>query len=130
MKIAKPVDLIIYREGKVLLLKRNEEEDKERWSVPGGGMEEGESKEGALRREIKEELDCEIVKFDFFKEFEYKMKKRLVNASYFYGDIDGKVKLSKEHSEYAWFSFEEIKELDLAFNQKEVLEEFFEFIND
>ena len=131
MEIATPVDLIVFRENKVLLLKRAEVKDSHvgRWSIPGGGIEVGESKEDALRREIKEELDCDIKEFEFFKEFEYKMVDRLVRASYYFGEIEGEIKISDEHSEYGWFSFEEIKELNFAFNQKQVLDEFFKFIN-
>ncbi|CCD06548.1 TPA: NUDIX hydrolase [Legionella pneumophila] len=40
--------------------------------VPGGVMEENESDEETLRREIKEELDSDIISFQFYKQFEDK----------------------------------------------------------
>lgn len=129
MKIATPVNLIIINKEKILLIKRAENEDshKGKWSIPGGGIEFNETKEEALRREIKEELNCDIKWFKPFSEFEYKMPKILVKATYFYGEIKGKIKLSKEHSEYNWFTKEEINFLEIAFNQKEILKEFFKF---
>lgn len=131
MEIATPVNLIILKKDKILLIKRAENEDshKGKWSVPGGGLEEGETQEEALRREINEELASEILWFKPFRSFEYQMPKRLVKATYFYGDIKGDIKLSEEHSEFNWFSFKEIKNLDVAYNQKEILKEFNLFIH-
>jgi 8-oxo-dGTP diphosphatase len=131
MKIATLVDLIILnKEQKTLLLRRAETEDSHtgKWSIAGGGIEKGETQHEALRREIKEELGCEITWFKPFKEFEYTMPGILVRAMYYFGEIKGKIKISEEHSEFGWFSFEEIKNLDIAFNQKEILNEFFTFL--
>lgn len=129
MKIATPVNLIILNEDKILLIKRAEDEDshKGKWIIPEGGIKPNENKEEALKREIKEELNCAITWFKPFKEFEYKMPQRLVRATYFYGEIEGDIKLSEEHSAFGCFNIDQIKQLDIAFNQKEVLEEFFEF---
>ncbi|MFA5764203.1 MAG: NUDIX domain-containing protein [archaeon] len=131
MKIATPVDLIILnKEQKTLLLRRAETEDSHtrKWSIAGGGIKKGETQHEALRREVKEELGCEITWFKPFKEFEYIMPDKIVRAMYYFGEIKGKIKISEEHSEFGWFSFEEIKDLDIAFNQKEILIEFFTFI--
>ena len=45
---------VIIRDGKLLLLKRNEEPYKNQWDLPGAYMEAGETPEGTLRRELKE----------------------------------------------------------------------------
>ena len=50
------VTLIIYKEGKILLQKR---EDNGCWAIHGGGIELGEKYIEALMREIKEELNIE-----------------------------------------------------------------------
>jgi len=90
-------------------------------------MEEGETKEETLAREVMEETGCEIKWFKQFREFEYQMDDTLVKATYYFGEVEGEIILSEEHSEFDWFSFEEIKSLDIAFNQKEVLIEFEKF---
>lgn len=51
---------IIVRDGKVLLCKRAKDPFKGKWDVPGGYLEEKESPEEALKREMKEELGVEI----------------------------------------------------------------------
>ncbi|MEE9240338.1 MAG: squalene synthase HpnC [bacterium] len=52
---------IIRREGRLLICKRPEEGlHSGLWEFPGGKIETGESPEGALAREIKEELDIHV----------------------------------------------------------------------
>jgi len=54
---------IVCRRGKVLLVKRQRDDDFV-WSLPGGKIEAGETKEYAIIREIREEsgVDCVAVK--------------------------------------------------------------------
>ena len=55
------VAAIIIREGKVFATQRGYGEWKDWWEFPGGKIEPGETPEQALVREIREELDTEIV---------------------------------------------------------------------
>lgn len=52
------VTLIIYKQGKILLQKR---EDNGCWAIHGGGIEIGEKYLEALKREIKEELNIKPI---------------------------------------------------------------------
>lgn len=52
---------IIVRDNKILLIHRKKNGD-EYWVFPGGGIEEGESGEEAVSREVKEETDLEVTK--------------------------------------------------------------------
>lgn len=128
MEIATPVDLIILDEKlNILLVRRNENEDlfKGYWSIPGGGPKNNETFEEALQREIKEELSCEIILMKYFKSYLYRLSNNiLVRSVYFYGNIKGNIKINKELIEFRWFNIDEIRSLDLAFNQKQVLLEF------
>lgn len=54
------VAAVLVRDGKFLATQRGYGEFKDFWEFPGGKMEPGESKEEALKREIREELDLEI----------------------------------------------------------------------
>ena len=54
------VDGILQREGKILLIKRAGNTFHNYWALPGGIVEEGETVEEALTREMLEELGVEV----------------------------------------------------------------------
>lgn len=61
MKTVEVVAAIIYNaDGCIFATQRGYGKFKDYWEFPGGKIEEGESPEDALRREIVEELDTEI----------------------------------------------------------------------
>jgi ADP-ribose pyrophosphatase YjhB (NUDIX family) len=54
----------LLRRGDAVLLLRQEKPGQRYWLLPGGGVEEGETLEQALRRELREECDIEVVQLD------------------------------------------------------------------
>lgn len=51
---------IIHRDGRVLAARRAGREQGGLWELPGGKVEQGETAQAALRREVREELGCEL----------------------------------------------------------------------
>ena len=47
----------------------------EEWGFFGGAIEEGETEEQALKREVKEELDYDLTDFQFLIKYEYYLEK-------------------------------------------------------
>lgn len=128
-KIYNAVNLIILNnENKIFLMKRSSTEDVEpnKWCIPGGTVEKFESYEEALNREVKEEVGSEIITYKYFKSY-YVDIIQPVRVAYFIGKInEEKIKLNEEEaSDFGWFFKDEIKNLEVAFNQKEVLDDFF-----
>ena len=60
MKQIEVVAAIIRKGDKIFATQRGYGEWKDWWEFPGGKMEEGETPEEALKREIREELSAEI----------------------------------------------------------------------
>ena len=65
MKTVQVVAAIIRDGNMIFATQRGYGDYKDGWEFPGGKIEQGESPQQALAREIKEELDTEIVVGDF-----------------------------------------------------------------
>ncbi|MBN2230564.1 MAG: NUDIX domain-containing protein [Candidatus Thorarchaeota archaeon] len=54
--------IIVGKKG-ILLARRDKDPGKSLWSIPGGGVEIGETQIEAVQREVKEEtnIDCEVI---------------------------------------------------------------------
>ena len=65
------VAAIICKEDQIFATQRGYGEWKDWWEFPGGKMEAGETPEGALVREIREELSTEISVDEFLCTVEY-----------------------------------------------------------
>ena len=61
MKSLKVVAAIIEKEGKILIAQRLKGDLKGLWEFPGGKYEENETGEEAIKREIKEEFDVQLI---------------------------------------------------------------------
>lgn len=71
MKKIEVVAAIIINGEKILSTQRGYGDFKGGWEFPGGKIEESESLQEALKREIKEELDSEIEVGELFETIEY-----------------------------------------------------------
>ncbi|MGB4759438.1 MAG: NUDIX hydrolase [Candidatus Saccharimonadales bacterium] len=106
------IKAIIIRGDKVLLLKDSSRPDF--WDVPGGRIDDNESIEQALLRELKEELPSHsnprIGELLNAYRIPGSIKDDLGLVLLFYRvdiDIADAIALSDEHTDYEWVSFEE-----------------------
>ena len=84
------------------------------WEFPGGKIEESETKQEALKREITEELNCGIEVFDQVEDTTYEYEKVIVRLETFMAKIlSGSPRLS-EHAEMKWVSRENLETLNWA----------------
>ena len=71
LKIIEVVAAVIVKDNNVLATQRGYGEFKGKWEFPGGKINENETKEEALKREIKEELNCNIEIEEFLTTVNY-----------------------------------------------------------
>lgn len=71
MKTIEVVAAVIKNENKILATQRGYGEFKGMWEFPGGKIEEGENQIDALKREIEEELNTDIVVNEFITTVNY-----------------------------------------------------------
>lgn len=113
MKTVKVVAAIIKKEGKIFATQRGYGEFKDGWEFPGGKVEEGETPQEALVREIQEELAARIIVGELLTTVEYDYPKFHLSMDCFWAELepDSEMKLL-EHEASRWLSVEDIDSLD------------------
>ena len=108
MKTVNVVAAIIREGDRVLATQRGYGDQKDGWEFPGGKVEEGETPQEALKREIEEELETEIEVGDYLTTIEHDYPKfHLSMKCYWARIIEGKPVLL-EHEAARWLSREEL----------------------
>lgn len=100
------------------------------WDLIGGHVEEGETPEQALIREVKEELDLDLIDYHFFRIYECLSGDAYDNIKYiYYGNINVPINeitlLEGVRAQY--FTKDEIPEVKFANILKSIVLDFIEF---
>lgn len=121
--IAVAVDAIIIKEDKILLVKRENNPFKNHWALPGGFVNIGESVEEAVLREIEEEtsLTASITKLIGLYSKPNRDPRGHVISIVFSMKANGTPKAGDDASKTIYFSKEEIQGLDIAFDHKDII---------
>ena len=122
MQTINVVAAIIKKDNKVFITQRGHGEFKGKWEFPGGKVEEGETPEEAVVREIKEELKS-IVKVErFYDEINDKHGDKVLNVKFLICSlVSGELELT-EHLASKWVGLAEINVSDFMSADKTVLE--------
>ena len=117
MKTVKVVGAVITdKVGRILVAQRPYSEisyKSYKWEFPGGKVEENESPQEALIREIREELDCEIIVGNKLAELEYDYPDFKLRMDLYLCRLkEGSIPKVLEHHQIKWISPEKINSLD------------------
>lgn len=124
------VEAVIEKEGKIFIAKRadNREHHPGIWECLTGRVEDGESLEEAVKREVKEEttLEVEVIgpinTFHFFRE---NNSQEHQGVSFWCKYVSGEVKIDpSEHSRYKWATPDEALQLVTLGSIRESVEKF------
>jgi len=116
------VAAIIIKNGKYFIAQRNKHKHMGlSWEFPGGKVENGETFENALKREIKEELNINIAINNKLGEENYKDEKINVKLHYFLcSHTSGEIYLN-EHEDSAWITKNEFKNYNFAEGDSDII---------
>jgi len=114
------VSAVIIKNGKLLLLKRKEEPFLGKWDFPGGYMNQGETPEQTVVREVKEELGVKAM-VDFIDWFpgtaSWKSETFSVLTHAYLVETKDEISLNKdENSDFSWQDLSEINAEEIAFD--------------
>ncbi len=121
------IDAIILNEDKtkVLLIKRGSKAYHGMWGFISGKVEWGEEIKETVIREAKEEtnLDIEVVRFvgRYYDKKGRHPTKTMICLPHICRVIGGELKAGDDALEAKWVSFEEVKNMELAFDHKKML---------
>ena len=116
MKTIKVVAAIILHEGRVFATQRGYGEFKDGWEFPGGKVEDGESLQNALIREIREELDTEIEVGKLLDTVEYDYPKFHLSMACFLCTIKSGNLVLKEHEAAKWLDSHTLDSVESGIN--------------
>ncbi len=112
---------IIVRNDRVLATHRDGSHGHVGWEFPGGKLEEGESAEQALRREIEEELGLKLATMWDFDTFEHDYEDFHLSLACLVCPLDDEQEPKPtEHDEICWLSRNELLDLDWLEADREV----------
>ena len=119
---------IIVDDGKIFATQRGYGKFKDGWEFPGGKIEQGETPQQAVMREIMEELDTEIEVGELFYTVEYDYPDfHLTMYCFFCTIISGDLVL-KEHEAAKWLTKETLDSIDWLPADIELIEKLKEYM--
>lgn len=110
IRVVAAVIKAVNEQGKEIILatQRGYGEFKGGWEFPGGKLEEGETPQEALIREIKEELDADIVVGDLIDIVEYDYPTFHLSMKCFWCELQSEHLVLNEHEDAKWLSKDQL----------------------
>lgn len=111
MKTVRVVAAVIRDNNRIFATQRGYGDLKGGWEFPGGKIEKGETPQEALKREICEELDTEILVGELIDTIEFDYPTFHLSMDCFWSEIiSGKLVL-KEHEDARWLTREKLDDV-------------------
>lgn len=128
------VGAIVFKDGRVLLVKRSKPPSEGRWAIPGGGVNLGETLREAARREIMEETGVSIRAGDPVFTFDVVEKDDSGRIRFHYVIVDlaaeyvsGDPVPADDATDAAWVSPDELGGLDVSPPTRRLLKDLYAF---
>ncbi len=109
MKTVEVVAAIIIKEGQVFATQRGYGEFHGWWEFPGGKMEAGESSQEALKREIREELDADVLVKELLETVEWDYPNFHLTMHCFICNLLSESLHLNEHEAATWLDLESLR---------------------
>ena len=122
------VGAVIFKEGKLLLIKRGKPPKEGQWSLPGGAQELGETIREAVVREVKEETSLAVKVgalldvVDFIEKSENNIAFHYTLVDFTADYVSGHLQAASDAVEARFFSLDEALALPLWTETKRIIE--------
>ena len=109
MKTIEVVAAIIIKDGQIFATQRGYGEFQGWWEFPGGKMEAGESLQEALKREIREELDADVLVKELLETVEWDYPNFHLTMHCFICSLLSESLHLNEHEAATWLNLENLR---------------------
>jgi ADP-ribose pyrophosphatase len=123
---------VVHKEGKVLLVKRNNPPNRGKWALPGGLVELGETCEDAAVREVFEETGLKVkierlldVQSDLHRDERKRLEFHYVLVDYLAAPVEGLLRINSESSDSGWFTQRQVHSLEMSHGTRTVVNMYF-----
>lgn len=118
------VDGLIVKNGKILLIKRKNEQYKGFWAIPGGHVEIYETVEEAVKREVKEETDMDSISVRLLSVYSNPKRSNTQTVAIAYiVEGSGAPKAGDDAEDFQWFPLTSLPD-NLAFDHREIINDY------
>jgi len=113
-------------DNKLLIAQRSKSKKKFSllWETVGGALEDNETPEECIRREVREEINCSIQDLKIFKVYIINQDNRYVLIVYT-GKINEQIQYNLEIEQIRWIDKSEIQKLNFCCNESEKLIDYY-----
>ncbi len=123
------VSVLVFKDDKILLVRRGREPRKGQWSLPGGGVELGETVRDAAVREIREECHIEIEPEKILDVLDRIFRDAAGHVQYHYVLIallarykSGELRHDSDIEAAEWAELNKLADYDLLHDQQELIQ--------
>ena len=115
MKKIEVAAAVIRNNDKIFCAQRKDEGPlAKKWEFPGGKLEIGETPDEALKRELLEELNLDVVIGDYIVSVDHQYPTFFITLHAYFCDVDNKDIILNEHLDSKWLNYDELDALDWA----------------
>ena len=106
---------ILIKDGKILIAKRKaDDRQANKWEFPGGTIEQNETPQACLKREMKEEFGIAVTVDDYIGESIYHYDHGTIKLLAYRTRWESGKMVLKDHADFRWVSSKQLAEYDFA----------------
>jgi len=115
------VDAVVIKSGEILLIKRSNYPYKGAWALPGGFVDQNETVEQAVVREVREETGLKTIIRSMLGVYSSPDRdpRKTISIAFVLKQVSGRTRTSNETSDVKWFNLNGLPKL--AFDHKWII---------